>query len=161
MDVMKPEELLAHADFLGSLAHSLILDENRAQDIAQETWLAALKHPPAGVKNLRAWLAKAFARPEGIPSTEEIVEEEEIRSKVVEAVLGLDEPYRDVIVLRYYRELPNKEVAKRLGLPLETMRTRLKKGLSLLRSRLDRVYHGDRKKWLLALAPLPPALPRC
>ena len=55
---MKPEELLAHADFLGALAHSLIVDEHDAQDVTQETWLAMLNAPPTGVKNMKAWLAQ-------------------------------------------------------------------------------------------------------
>ncbi len=62
---VNPEELLVHADFVSGLARSLVLDEHRAADIAQETWLAALEHPPSGERPLRAWLAKVtrnFAR---------------------------------------------------------------------------------------------------
>src|SRR5262245_17029027 len=47
-----------HAAFVRSVARALVLDESRADDVAQDTWLAALKHPPARAPGVRAWLAK-------------------------------------------------------------------------------------------------------
>ena len=55
---IEPEALLRHGDFVRALARSLIRDEHRAEDIAQETWLAALRRPPATSTRgaLRSWL---------------------------------------------------------------------------------------------------------
>ena len=53
---LNPESLLAHADFVRALARSLVLDEHRADDVVQETWLAALQRPPGFGGNLRSWL---------------------------------------------------------------------------------------------------------
>ena len=154
---MKPEELLAHADFLSALAYSLVKDEHQAADLIQDTLLKGLERQQDSIDRTKAWLAtvmrnlarfayrtegrrrkreKAAALAEGVPSSEKIIEEEEIRRKVVNAVLDLEEPYRSVVVLRFYRNLSQKEAARRLGIPLETMRSRQKKGLALLRGRL-------------------------
>ena len=48
----------------------------------------------------------------------------ELQRNVVEAVLALDEPYRGVIVHRYFDGLSIKAIARRLGVPVETVRTR-------------------------------------
>ena len=172
---MNAEELLTHNSFLVSLARKLVVDAQSADDVAQQTYLAALEHPPAEHKPFAPWLttvARNFARmthraerrrrererlvsaPEGVPSTADIVAQEEIRAKVVDAVLDLDEPFRDVIVLRFYQGLAHGDVAQRLGVPLETMRSRLKKALALLARRLDSVHDGERKNWLAALGPI-------
>jgi RNA polymerase sigma factor (sigma-70 family) len=174
---MNPEELLSHADFVRSLARRLVGDQHLADDVSQEACAAALTHPPSTGVHLRAWLARVmvnFSRKhyrgekrlkarerasvatsaEAAPSAAAIAAREEIRSLVVEAVQSLDEPWRSTILLRYYEDLPHRQVAERLGVPLETMRTRLKTGLRMLREHLDRLHHGEREKWRLALAPL-------
>jgi hypothetical protein len=45
-------------------------------------------------------------------------------------------------------------VARRLGVPVETVRTRLKRALAHLKRRLDHEHGGDRRSWVLALLPL-------
>src|SRR5690606_32171457 len=74
----------------------------------------------------------------------------EMQQHVASAVLALDEPYRTAVLLRYWEELPPRSIAARLGLPTETVRTRLKRGLSQLRARLDERY-GARAPWLLPM----------
>lgn len=177
MNTMNPEELLSHADFVRLLARRLVLDEQTADDIAQDTWLAAVEHPPTSDRSPRAWLArvvKNFSRKRyrtdsrrsarerfagasagrAAPSAAEIAAREEMRRRVVDAVQALAEPWRSTILLRYYENLPHRAVAERLGVPLDTMRTRLKKGLALLRARLDAEQDGKKDAWQLALAPL-------
>ncbi|MGH7149653.1 MAG: sigma-70 family RNA polymerase sigma factor, partial [Planctomycetota bacterium] len=170
-----PQALLAHADFVRALARTLVRDAARADDLEQETWLAALEHPPRSAQAPRGWLltvlrnlARRFARgearrarwegeagrPEPVPSTDEIVAREETRRRVVEAVLALEEPYRSAVVLRFYEDLPPRAIARRLGVPIETARTRVKRGLAHLRTRLDREWGGDRSAWCAALAPI-------
>jgi len=171
---MKPEELLAHADFVRSLARKLVADENASADITQQAWLAAIEQPAASIRSPRAWLSRVVrnfarmagrgearrrrrenvcARPERIPSTEDIVQREETRRKVVDAVLALEEPYRSAIVLRFYEDLNPGEVADTLGVPLETARSRIKRGLGRMRQRLDREF-GGKEIWSAALLPV-------
>ncbi|MCI0585284.1 MAG: sigma-70 family RNA polymerase sigma factor [Planctomycetes bacterium] len=170
-----PQALLAHADFVRALARTLVHDAARADDLAQETWVATLEHPPRTVESSRGWLLtvlrnlarrlsraeirrtrweSAAARPEPVPSSHDIVAREESRRRVVEAVLALEEPYRSAIVLRFYEDLPPRAIARRLAVPVETARTRIKRGLAQLRARLDGEWGGDRSAWCAALAPL-------
>ena len=50
------ETLLAHRDWVRALARRLVLDQNQADDLEQQTWLAALRSPPADTSAPRAWL---------------------------------------------------------------------------------------------------------
>jgi len=171
---MNPEELLIHSDFIRSLARSLVRDQNTADDISQQTWLAAVKSPPSENINIRNWLSKvavnftriiyrsdkkrdirerAAARPELMPSPDEIASREETRRILVNAVLSLTEPFRTAVFLRYYENLSAKEVAKRTGVPLSTARSQIQRGLEKVRLRLDSIHGGNRASWTLALAP--------
>src|SRR5262249_58522472 len=71
-----------------------------------------------------------------------------------DAVRARAEPYRTAILLRYLRDLPVDEVARRTGVPVATLRSRVQRGLALLRSRLDR-RHGSRAAWVALLGPAP------
>jgi RNA polymerase sigma-70 factor (ECF subfamily) len=167
--------LLAHAEFVASLSARLVRPGADAEDLQQETLLSALQHPPADAGALRAWLGKVArnhalqnqrarmrraareqwaSSEEALPSTDEIVARENARRGVVEALTKLDEPYRSTLLLRFYEDLPPREVARRTGVPVETARTRIKRGLALLREDLDRRSSGDRSAWVSALLPL-------
>jgi DNA-directed RNA polymerase specialized sigma24 family protein len=56
-DRVSLEALLAHRDWVRSLARRLVLDENDADDVEQETWRMAVERPPRHAGSLRAWLA--------------------------------------------------------------------------------------------------------
>ncbi|HTF89539.1 MAG TPA: sigma-70 family RNA polymerase sigma factor [Planctomycetota bacterium] len=169
-----PERLLAESEWLARLARSLTARADDAADLAQDTLVAALQHPPDPDRPLRPWLARIahnlairrgtsaarrearesfVARREALPSTSEVVERVAMQRTVVEAVLSLDEPYRSTLLLRYWDDLAPRRIAARMGVPVETVRTRLKRGLAMLRERLDRC-HGDRETWMSALLPI-------
>lgn len=57
-------------------------------------------------------------------------------------------------MLRYLEERPPREIARRLGVPVATVKTRLKRVLAMLRGRLDVDHDGDRGAWVLLLLPL-------
>jgi predicted RNA polymerase sigma factor len=50
-------DLLAHTAWARRLARSLTADADAADDLVQETWIAATQHPPATDRPLRPWLA--------------------------------------------------------------------------------------------------------
>ena len=52
------EVVLAHLDWVRGLARSLVSDPNLADDAAQETWVAALRHPPSPERPPRTWLRR-------------------------------------------------------------------------------------------------------
>jgi RNA polymerase sigma factor (sigma-70 family) len=170
-----PELLLSHADFMRALARSLLHDEHLAEDVVQDAWMAALGEPQGGIKKVRAWLAgtvrnlslkklrtekrnahkaRVAADSEPIRSPEEMMERETARRRVVDAVGTLDEPYRSVILYRYYDDMPPRTIARLLDIPVETVKTRIQRGLKRMRAQLDASYDGDRKAWCVALAPL-------
>ncbi len=72
---------------------------------------------------------------------------------MVEALLALDEPLRTTLILRFLEELPPRAVAARMDIPVETVRSRTRRGLGVLREQLDRSF-GDRTSWCSALLPL-------
>ncbi|HVS09658.1 MAG TPA: sigma-70 family RNA polymerase sigma factor [Planctomycetota bacterium] len=164
------EELLAHAAQVRQLARRLLRDPHAAQDAEQATWLAALEHGPAPGRPAGPWLARtlrnfawrglrtgarrrsreeAAARAEAVPSAAELCERAELHRELVEAVVGLEEPFRSAILLRYFEGLPPREIARRLGVPVRTVQSRLARGLERLRARLVR-RHGGHGAWLLA-----------
>jgi RNA polymerase sigma-70 factor (ECF subfamily) len=57
------------------------------------------------------------------------------------AVASLDEPYREVVALRFFADRTLDEIATLTGRPLGTVKTHLRRGLIRLRAKLDA---GDR-----------------
>jgi RNA polymerase sigma-70 factor (ECF subfamily) len=169
------ERLLAHRAWVRSVARAVARDPSSADDVEQETWVAALATPPRHESSLRGWFGAVVrsrarragrtetrrtaretlaARSEAVASPAELAEIADTHRRVVEAVVALDEPYRAAILLRYFEGLPVDEVARRTASPLETTRSRLKRGVAKLRERLSRELGTDERPWHLALAPL-------
>jgi hypothetical protein len=68
-------------------------------------------------------------------------------------VRSLDEPYREAILLRYFEGMAPRDIAKSRGVPIDTVRSHLRRGLAKLRERLDASHGGDRRAWCVALIP--------
>src|SRR5262245_57851655 len=117
------ETLLRHRDWVRALARRLVSDRSAADDIEQETWLEALRHPPRHATSTRGWLGTVVrnaARKLGrsatrrtrhevaVPardpdrSADDLVAEAEVGRRLVELVLALDEPYRGTVLLRWF-----------------------------------------------------------
>ena len=171
--VEDPKLWMAHEPGVRALARRLLDDLDQSEDVVQETWLAALrnrgplKDPGAWLRGVvrhlalrvrrgegrRAVREAAAAKREGLPSVASIVEREATRRRVLGAVLELDEPYRSAILLRYFENLPPRDLARRLGVPVETVRTRLKRGITRMRRGLEREERGgELRQQLGALA---------
>lgn len=54
--------------------------------------------------------------------------------EVLQALENLDEKYRQVILLRYQQELSYEEISQALNIPLNTVRTWIKRGMDKLRN---------------------------
>lgn len=164
--------LLDHTEWLRGLARRLVHDTAVADDLVQETWLAALRSPPDADLPVRPWLAGVVrklalmhrrgegrrvaregrvARDEALPSTDALVAEVDLERSLKDLVLRLDEPVRTTVLLRYHEGLSSAEIARRQRVPAGTVRWRLKRGLDLLRVELDERY-GGRGSWLGAFA---------
>lgn len=167
------DELFRHDAFVRTLARRLAADAASADDVAQEAWLAAWRTPPDDRGPLRHWLAcavrgaasnlrrafarrtrheRAAARAEAA-APERIAEREESRRLLHAAVSALDEPYRTVVLLRYFEGRTPTEIARETGAPVETVRTRLKRAQAALRERLRAGGEGT-DAWRTVLLPL-------
>jgi RNA polymerase sigma factor (sigma-70 family) len=67
----------------------------------------------------------------------------ELRTELRYAVAGLPDPYREVVVLRFFADLSLAEVADVTGRPINTVKTHLRRGLERLRPTLA-TAGGDR-----------------
>lgn len=156
------------------LARKLVRDAQHAEDLAQETMVEALRRPPLEALNLRGWLATVLRRRASHARREALRRQERetrvaIRGaesidnsaaqrmlqhrELVERVLALDEPYRTVIVLQFFDGLAPREIAAKLGLPVNTVRSRVQRGLEQLRARLG-ASSGGGDKWIAAMVNL-------
>jgi RNA polymerase sigma factor (sigma-70 family) len=168
------EELLAQARWLERLARRLVLDPSEADDVVQDTWIAALHARPTS-NSVRGWLAgiarkvvlqrgrgesarrqreRSVARPEATEAEVEANERAHAQKRLVDAVLALDEPYRSTVILHYFDHLEVAEVARRLGVSESTIRTRMSRAVSELRERCRR---DGGESWALAFLPLVPS----
>jgi RNA polymerase sigma-70 factor (ECF subfamily) len=171
---LTPDALMAQKEWVQRVARALVLDESSAEDLAQQVWVRALERPPRVRRSIRAWLGtvlrnaatdlrrrdgrrlrreEAAARPEALPAAADVVARAEALQRVSKAALELREPYRTAILLRYFEDLSPADIARRQDVPLETVRSRLRRGLELLREALDADHDGDRRAWMLALLP--------
>jgi RNA polymerase sigma-70 factor (ECF subfamily) len=174
---LHPELLLTHAGALRSMARALLRDEHAAEDVVQETWLRALIAPPPREGGVGGWLrrvAEGFAlqrtRAEGRRANRErsyayerreAIDTEQrsaVLRTVMEAVLALDEPYRETVLLRWFEGLPPRAIAERLRVPVATIDSRLQRAHARLRRTLERESGDEPQRWrgLLALVLGPP-----
>ena len=99
----------------------------------------------------RARREAASARPEQQEHGDDPIEQIELQQRLVGHVRALREPYRTTIWLRYFEALSPSTIAERQGIPLKTVKTRLWRGLEMLRARLDGDGAGGRETWMASL----------
>ncbi|MCR9246098.1 MAG: sigma-70 family RNA polymerase sigma factor [bacterium] len=175
MELEAPESLLDHGQLLRRLAGALLRSTADVDDVVQGAYTAALTQQRPSGWPLPQWLAgvgrnlsrrqlrdrqrrvsaeNAAARPDTTRSTVEVIEREELRSLVVDAVMALPDPQRSVVLMRYYDGVPPREIARRLDMPGATVRSHLHRALETLRARLDRDHPRGRAGWTALLLPL-------
>lgn len=168
------DELLERADFLRALARALVRDVHRAEDVVQDAFVAALEHPPRDARAATAFVARTVRRlasnaargerrrgeRERASAGDELQEPErlalermELQRELLELVLALREPYRTALYLRYYEGRSPREIARLVGVPVATAKTRLARALAALRARLDERSEGGRGAWTAAMLP--------
>jgi len=156
---LDPEILLSHSAWLARLARALVARDDEVDDVVQQTYAQALARPPGHAGNLRGWLGTiarnvvrmnarsqsarvareiAVPAPTPVETPVEAVERAELRRKVVEAVLALDEPYRSTVILRFFEEQEIGTIARLTSAGEDTVRTRLRRGVLRLREQLER-----------------------
>lgn len=178
------DRLLVEAAWLKRLALHLVGDSSEADDVVQETWVAALRGPrETFLGSPRAWLAgvarrvtlgrrrgdtrrrdreltrSQHARPEGDGATDDVSARVELQRLVGEELERLPEPYRTALFLQYFEGLTPQQIAARSGEPAGTVRWRSKRGRELLREALVARDGRAWETWALALAPIAGVVP--
>ena len=165
------QQLRSQAKSLRALARDLVGDRD-ADDLVQDTALQVLRSPPSRPGPLAGWFATVLRHlafrhrraarrravheaqlpvPGEVAPAEAGLEQQEMLARVTAAVLALPQPYRGVVLLRYFEDLSPKEIAGRVEAPVATVKSRLQRGLVMLRERLDEENEG-KGEWRALLA---------
>ena len=155
-----------------SLALAIARDAHLADDLAQDAWVALLRHRPESSGGMSGWLAKTMrnllrhgARDEANRKDRELaaaelredsgsdlaLERVELHRAILEAVCELKDPYRTTVLLRWFEELEPAEIARRTGVPVRTVHTRVTRALAMLRRKLGPRWGSDGPFGLSAL----------
>lgn len=153
----------AHRTMALRVAYLVLRDHTEAEDVTQEAFVKAYRSLPrfrAGLP-FRPWVLR-IVRNEALnavrgsrrrgerelrvsmdpvsggaaPSPETEVMRFEDRARVLAALEGLPDRFRDVLAHRYLLDLSERETATVLGLPTGTVKSRTARGLSRLRETL-------------------------
>lgn len=151
-----------HGDSLVRSCALILKDASLAEDAVQESFVKAWKALPRFREECSelSWLTRIcintcrdyqrgfwFRRvdrrkqPEDLNLIAEDIQPQD--ASVAEAVLALPLKYREVILLRYYHDLPLKEIASALGLGVPTVSSRLIRAKEQLRESLKGWYFDE------------------
>jgi RNA polymerase sigma-70 factor (ECF subfamily) len=168
---LSAEQLLQDAAWLRGLARTLAHDRDDADDLVQESWIAAWQRQPDASRPMRAWLTKVVRDLAGMKrrseqrravreaitddarapaAPDELLEQMRLHRRLVDLVLELDEPYRSTVIAHFVEGRTSASIARSLGIPAGTVRKRLWEALSRLRAGLD-ASSGDRHRWAPAV----------
>ncbi len=153
------------------LVAALGVDVHAAEDILQDVYIAAMgrkKEDRLDCESLRRWLfrvainrcyqesrkrrrrrkilhrlASWFGKDIADPSTGEKVALRDEHRAVRSVLETLDERLKTPLVLRYYQDMNSKEIAKILGIPDATVRSRLREAREKLAAELRKAGYGD------------------
>jgi RNA polymerase sigma-70 factor (ECF subfamily) len=143
-----------------SLARGLLGDAQAAQEVTQDVFLGIWRGAHAfdpGRGSGRSWIlalahhksvdALRRRRPAGLPLSQAMTDDDadvvsealrRVEAIRVQRALGtLSADQRAAIVLAYYGGYTQREIAARLGVPLGTVKTRMRDGLLRLRAALE------------------------
>ncbi len=79
----------------------------------------------------------AFEVQDGEPTPFDRVSNLEDRERIAKALLELDTLHREVLVLRFHEELSLEEISKVTRAPLSTVKSRLYRGMAMIKPRLE------------------------
>jgi len=160
---MSPDALVRlHSDLVYRVALRVTGSAEDAADAAQEALVSVWRHGAAvPADRQRAWAARVgrnaaldlvrrrAVRPRPIlsdvaldpacsgPLPDAAAEEADLRAGLAEALGGLGEPFRSLVVLRDVEGLAYDEISEALGLPLTTVKVYLHRARTRLRAALQ------------------------
>ncbi|HEX4052362.1 MAG TPA: RNA polymerase sigma factor [Steroidobacteraceae bacterium] len=148
-----------------SLALRMLGVREDAQELAQDVFVILHRHLPkiVSVAHLGAWLRKAVchraidrlrSRPRHIALPLDAADEQEaprqdgdpiLEGHLRQLIASLPPIPRSVVLLRYQEDLDPSEIAEALGVPLNTVKSHLRRSLALIRARCA-PWRGDKRQ---------------
>ena len=117
--------------WLFAIARNLVIDHRRKRT------LASLEELMEGTGGDERPLPLEIAGIE--PSSFDHAANLEDRERIAAALIGLEAIYREVMVLRFYEDMSLEEIATVTRTPLSTIKSRLYRGMAILKPRLERL----------------------
>ena len=159
-DFLLEKIMIDYGNELVRLAFSYVKDAEIAKDLVQNTFIKCYKSLEsfrfdAQIKTwlycitineckdyLKSWhykmvQVKSFINETTksiIPSTEKTVIEKYNKEEIKDTIFSLPKVYREVVYLYYYDSLTSEEIASVLGIPVNTVKTRLRRAKQRLGS---------------------------
>ncbi len=115
--------------WLFTIARNLVIDQSRKRTMNSLDELI-----DGATEDDRAMTFEVAA---GDPTPFDRMASLEDREKIAAALLELDALHREVLVLRFHEELSLEEIAKVTRSPLSTVKSRLYRGMAMLRPKLE------------------------
>ena len=153
--------MILHGSRLLRLCTMNLRDASLAQDAVQDTFMKAFRqfHRFRGDADPLTWLTaiamnvcRDYRRTAWFRHVDRRVEADALPSAadfpvpdstVLRAVTALPPRYREVILLRYYQDMKQKDVAAALGVSERAVRQRLTKANQILREQLKEWYEDE------------------
>ena len=166
----RADEPMPDATWLHRLAHQLIHDTHDAEDLVQDTWVAALRSQPKIVdpRERRSWLARVARNLVARRLRDSAVREGHVRLWAKEAerrgevrtptsgdlserleslVAEVREPYRSSLLLRFQAGLAYDQIARQQNVSVAAARQRVSRALAMLRRRLEGWNEARLRAW--------------
>jgi RNA polymerase sigma factor (sigma-70 family) len=144
--------LAAYRPLVLSVCRRYLRKPEDIMDASQETYLKLIKHVASGHQLTGGWIwtaayttcvdfvrrstAERRKREESVYSAMadagEMLLREAVRRRVGDALLQLDSSTRELIVARFYRKMPLRQVSQQMGMSVATMSRRTTAGLAAL-----------------------------
>jgi RNA polymerase sigma factor (sigma-70 family) len=162
------QQLQRHGSALRRLAGELVRDPGAADDAVQEVWTAALQQGPRHAGSVGGWLRTVLVhavarlrrgerrrvvheavsgalRGDVAEDHAIVLARQELAERLLTMLRSLDAPYGDVVWQRYFEDRTPAAIAAASGVPVATVKSRLQRGLGMLRERLGK--DGDGGDW--------------
>ena len=135
----------------------MVNDYQDAEDLTQDVFIKAFEKDMNRIENLKAWLIKISVNTsknylkrknrtnlfENLTylisnvNTEKEISNNETKDELVSLINTLSPKLREAIILRYVHQLKIDEIAKIVGIPVGTVKTRIHKGISSLKRKTN------------------------
>lgn len=144
------------------MCYHMLRNASDAEDLCQEVFIAALRKEWNKIEHHKAWLLKIavnrclnhlrrtklvrtkekvyewFFTETAVETVDHLVEEREAALEYSMLLQNLPLKIRAVVTLRYVQELAHVEIAEVLNIPIGTVKSRLHKGMKLLKVMVER-----------------------